>query len=472
MTITKEQTSEVTATIKMEISPDDYREPLEKVVLDYKKKANIPGFRPGHVPVGLIRKMYGKALLAEEINKILSEGLTNYLQEQKLQILGSPLPNTELNGSIDFDRDTSFTFFFDLGLTPKFTIPLNKMTAVDQYLIQVDDTLVEKHIMDYRSRYGSLTHPESVGKDDIIHSEVIESDATGTPLENGIRKEVHIVPDRINNTQAQNRFLGMVKGEMLTFQPLQLFSDSREAALHLTLKEEQVSGESTHFSLTVKDIMHMELAEMNQGFFAQVFPGENIEMEEDFRERIRKDIIAGFTAESDKLLFRKATKTLVEVTDIVLPDEFLKRWFLLKKQDELTPEDIEKEVVAFIDYMKWRLIVDKIIFDYNIMITDEDIRNYIRIIMIPQLFQKHPESSQISTNESLVDMVMQKKEQVQRISDLLYQNRLLDLFKQHMTMNRQEISYLDYIRILSEEDSQGQFDYHIHHENHEHHEHS
>ena len=242
MNITKESTGTLTAILKIEIGPADYAAAVEKQIADYKRKANIPGFRPGHIPTGLIKKMYGKAILADEVNKLISDNLISYIREEKIDILGNPLPNMEKNSAIDFENQESFEFYFDLGLAPEFTIPVDQDLQVEKYIIKVDDTMVDKYIEDTRKQFGKQVVAESVP----------EEPETGEP------------------------------------------SDDKPAET----KEPAV-----------------EPAAMDPDFFNKVYPGLDLQTEEDFREQVRKDASMSFNAETDKLLFDDITTALVRASE-------------------------------------------------------------------------------------------------------------------------------------------------------------
>lgn len=403
MNITKESTGELTALLKIEIGPADYNEAVEKQIADYKRKATVPGFRPGHVPAGLIKKMYGKAMLAEEVNKMLSDGLMNYIRDEKLDILGNPLPNLEKNAAVDFDTMTSFEFYFDLGLSPVFDIPFNKGLEVENYVIRIEDDMVDKYIEDTRKRFG-----KPVPKD---------------------------TPETAEGTEEIES------------------PDVKDAE----------TIEVTDAETPAKKEPEMEPAEMTPEFFNMVYPGLNLETEEDFREQVRKDATGSFSAETDKLLYNTITETLVKNTEVELPDAFMKRWLLENNEGKYTVEEIEKNYDSFRESMKWQLIENRLIREHEIAVSEEDIRNYIRTYMLRQMNMGEIDSEMQKRYESIVDAFMQNKEQVQRINDQLYNGKLMDLFKSTLTIIPKEVSYEEYAKLASS----------MHHHEHEHdHEHN
>jgi trigger factor len=375
MNITKESTGELTAIIKIEIGPADYAAAVEKQISDYKRKANIPGFRPGHIPTGLIKKMYGKAILADEVNKLISDNLISFIRDEKLDILGNPLPNLDKNPAIDFENQESFEFYFDLGLAPEFTVPLDQDLQIENHVIMVDDDMLDKYIEDTRKRFGK-----------------------------------HIAADAVEDATVLD------EGADTAAEPA-------EPAV--------------------------EPADMTPDFFNMVYPGLDLQTEEEFRAQVRKDASLSFAAETDKMLFSDITNALVKNTILPLPDSFLKRWLVENNEGKYTPEEIEKNYESFAESMKWQLIENKIIKDNDLMVTDEDIRNYIRTYMLRQVNMADMDPEMQQRYESIVDTFMQNKEQVQRINDQLYNARMMDFFKSAMTFGAKEISYDDYIKLAA-----------------------
>jgi len=396
MNITRESTGELTAVVRIEIGPSDYSEAVDKQIADYKKKANIPGFRPGHVPTGLIKKMYGKAILAEEVNKLLSDGLMNYIKEEKLDILGNPIPNPEKNSSVDFEIQSVFDFYFDLGMTPEFKIPFDKDLEIENYSIIIDDEMVNKYIEDTRKRYGKpiekVSPPSEIPVDDAASSENSET----------------------------------------------------------------------------KTDPQVEPAEMTPEFFNLVYPGMNLQTEDEFREQVRKDAGGSFIVETDKLLFHTITETLINKTELSLPDDFLKRWLLENNEGKYTPEEIEKNYPSFVESMKWQLIENKLIKENNIQVTDENIRNYIRTVMLRQVNSEGMDPEMQKRYDSIIDTFMQNKEQVQRINDQLYNAKLMDLFKSNLTLNTKEVTFDEYAVIASSKNRPENGHEHEHEHEHDH----
>jgi len=449
MNITRENTGDLTATIHMEIVPEDYQEAVTKALKDYQRKANIPGFRPGKVPYGMVKKMYGKAVMADEVNKLLSENLSSYMQNEKLDILGNPLPNKEKTKQVQFEEDETFEFFFDIGLAPEITEDIGPDIEVENYSIKIDDKMVDGYIDDTRKRNGKPVHPEVAGEEDMISGNITEIGADGNPIEGGQQKEVNFFLDKITDKKVKEKLMSQKKDEIFVFKPIEFFGTAEEAVQQLKLPAATFENPDLTLSLKVKEITHMEPAELNVELFVKVYPGENIETEEDFRERVKKDATTSFNGETDKLLFQDVTKKLTENKAIHLPDEFLKRWLLENDENKLTKEEIEKQYTGFATSMKWQLIENKLIKDHNIEVTDEEIRGYIRSNLLRQVSQEFADPEMMKKYDSIVDAFMQNKEQVQQINDQLYNAKLMGLFKEKLTLKPVEVTYDEFIKLAN-----------------------
>lgn len=472
MNITKEQTGPQTATLKIGIVPEDYAANVQKVLKDYQKKASIPGFRPGHVPVGLIKKMYGKAVVADEVNKLLTDTLSNYIRDEKLNILGNPMPNREKTQPVSFEEIEVMEFYFDLGYAPEFDLKLDGSVEVDDYSIRIEEEMLNKYIEETRRRFGDYTHPDEATEMDMVSGEAVELNTEGQPREGGIKKNVFFTLEKMSDANAKSALASMKKGETITFNPVEFLGSVEEAVQHLGLKAEEVAVPGLQLNFTLQDIVHLEPAQLNSEFYIKVYPGQNLETYEDFKAQVMKDASSGFIAETDKVLFNTISEKLVSVTDIPLPDEFLKRW--LKENDEksFTDEEIETQYPSFADSMRWQLIENKVIHEHQIEVKDEDIRNYIRTFLLRQV-DAAPQDPEVQKRyESVVDAFMQNKEQVQRINDQLYNARLLELFKQTLRINKKEVSYEEFVKLVSDKHQHDHHDHdhdHDHDHNHDHH---
>jgi trigger factor len=448
MNISRESTGDLTATVKIEIQKQDYEEKVIKQLKDFQHKANIPGFRPGKVPVGLVRKMYGKAIVAEEVNNIIADSLAQYIQDEKLEVLGNPLPNVEKNQDYTFDVEQDFEFYFDLGMAPEIAINFPELPPVDRYLIGVDDTMLDTYITDMRKRFGNRINPEISGEEDMVSGEIIETTPDGEISENGTKKKVYILIPQLKKEDTRKKFTGVKKEDKIVITS-DLFEDAAEAAKVLGIKEDIASKENLTFDFVIEDISHDDPANMDTEFFEKVYPGKDITTEELFREQVRNDASSSFVGETDKLFYHHVTDALLKEIPILLPDEFLKRWLAEHKESTLTPEDVEKQYDSFTESMKWQLIENKLIHEYNIKVEESEIRNYIKGYFLTQIPINTEDPEADKRFDSLVDTVMKNTEQVQKINDELYTGKLLEVLKTNMPLTEKKISYEEFVALAS-----------------------
>lgn len=448
MNITRENTGELTATVRIEILKQDYEENVTKQLKDFQHKANIPGFRPGKVPVGLVRKMYGKAIVADEVNKLISDSLARYIQDEKLEVLGNPLPNDEKNHDYNFESEQDFEFYFDMGMAPEIGLDLSSLPPVTRYLINVDDAMLDNYIADMRKRYGNSVHPETSGEEDMISGELAETGADGSVIEGGFKKSSFINISLLKKEETKKRFTGLKKDDKLVITP-DFFEDKEEALKVLGIREEFANKEWTAFTLTINDIYHVEAAGLDPEFYQKVYPGTEITEEEQFREQVRKDASASFEGETDKLFYHHSTDALLHEVPIQLPDQFLKRWLTEHKESTLTAEEVQKQYGSFAESMRWQLIENKLIRENNLRVEDADIRNYIKGYFLRQIPMSSEDPEADKRYDSLVDTVMQNKEQVQKINDELYTGKLLEVLKAKLPVEEKTISYEEFITLAS-----------------------
>ncbi len=470
MKITRENTGELTATVRIELDPEDYQENVSKVLKDLQRKANIPGFRPGKVPFGLMRKMYGKAVMAEEINKILGESLTSYIRDEKLDVLGNPLANAEKTNTIDFSVPGKYDFYFDMGMAPEFEVDLESLPAVEHYSILVNDEMTDRYIEETRRRHGNSVHPEISSADDMISGEITELNEEGHPKEKGVKKNVFLNPAQIVSEETRQKLTGLSKEHKLSFTPVTFFGTGEEAARILGIEKEKAEDPAILFDLEIKDIYHVDPAAMNEELYGKVYPGREIKTEEEFREQVKKDAAGSFAGETDKLFYRQVSDKLLDQTVLPLPDDFLKRWLLEQKENKMSAEDIEHQYESFAGSTRWQLIENKLLHKHNIEVKEEDIRKYIKDYFLRQIPMNEEDPERDKRYDSLVDTVMQNRDQVSRINDELYTARIMELFKTSLKIEEKSISYEDFIKLASSiKDHDHEHDHeHEHEHEHEH----
>ncbi len=448
MNITQESTGDLTATIKLEMTNEDYKKNVNSVLKDYQKKANIPGFRPGKVPFGMINKMYGKAVLAEEVNKLISDSLNQYIVEKEINILGYPLPNTELTTEMDFDTQENFEFFFDIGITPEFEIILDNKLKVDYYQIKADEDVVNKYLGDLRERNGKLSNPETIEAGDKIFGDFAELNSEGSINEDGLKGSAQIKLEVFKLKTASTKFIGAKITDKIIFNPLKATKSDIETASIIGLSTDEASKFKNDIQFTITEITRTELAELNEEFYKMVYPQDEIKNEKALKERIRKDAEVSFMAESDRQFMNNSVEKLIEEAKIVVPDEFLKRWLLENNQNKVTPEQLEAQYDSYIKSLKWQLIESKVVKEHGVEVKEEDIENHIKEYFTNMSPDNSPE--QDGRLNEIVKSVMQNKDEVKKIYDQLYDKRLLALFKSTVKLVNKEINYEEFVKLATQ----------------------
>ena len=448
MNITQENTSDLTAIIKIELLKEDYQEKVKTLLKDYQKKANVPGFRPGKVPFGMINKLYGKSVLAEEVNKLISDSLNQYIIDNKIDILGYPLPNTEKTTELNFDTQEKFEFFFDIGLTPQFEISLDDKFKVNYYNIKADEDIVNKYLSDLRSRNGKTSKPETAEESDKLFGDFVEVDAKGIVIDGGLKGSSQLKLENVKLKTALTKFVGAKKGDQITFNPAKALKSDIEVAALLGINTVEAAKFKNDIKLTITEIDRTELAELNEAFFKLVYPQDKIEDEKQLKERIKKDAEISFQSESDRQFMNNAVEKLIEEADISVPDAFLKRWLLENNQDKVTPEQLELQYDSYIKSLKWQLIESKIVKGHSIEVKEEEVRNHIKGYFMNMTMPSSEENDE--RMNTIVNSIMENKEEVRKIYDQLYDKKLLDFFKSTIKQVKKEVNYEEFVKLATQ----------------------
>jgi trigger factor len=454
MKITREQTGVNTETIQVTIEPDDYKDQVSKVLKDYQKNTKISGFRPGKVPFGMINKLYGKSVLADEINKVLSESLGKYLEEEKLDILGNPLPNMEKQKPLNFEENETFDFFFDIGLVPEVDFVLDENFKIDQYNIKPDDEMIDNFIKSEQRKFGEHTHPEKAADDDLLLLSVQPLDENGNPTEKEGPKNAHINLETVTDDKVKDRLHNLKLNEQTTIQPEEFFGSLEEASKKLTTTQDQIKAHPKGYAITLTEITHIVPAKLDKELFDKMYPGEDLKTQKAFKERIAKDMEMSFAGESDKLLLQDVQEKLLDTTEISLPDDFMKRWLAEHEENKLTPEEIEVQYPPFSRSMKWQFIQNKILKENKIEVTEEEVRDFIKTHVLRQANLNPDDPAMAQQFESIVDTLMQNKEQVDKIVDQLTADKLMKALKEKITLKPKDVSYTEFIKIATEKQTE------------------
>lgn len=439
MNITKEQIDELNAVVTVALSKEDYKPQVDKILDDYRKNANIPGFRKGAVPRSLIQKQYGKAVLLEEVNKKLQSSLNDYLTEQKLDVLGNPLPKqTE-----DFDWDAEdFSFDFELGLAPEFDIELDKVKKVTRYNIVADDAMLDEQVDRIQKQYGKLISKEKVEEGDTMKG-------VFTHEEKGINNEVTISTDVFNDKKAVKKFIGKKAGDVVTVNTKGLFEDDHKLMEYLKVEHDDAHGLDIDVNFTIEEVNTTENAELNQELFDKLFGEGNVKSVEELKEKIKQDAEQQFSQQSDQKFLNDVTEALVNDTKFDLPADFLKKWIQTVGENPLTAEQAEEEYANSEKGLRYQLIEGKIVNANDLQVNFEELKAYTTEVIKKQMAQFGQMNPTDEDVENIVARVLSNQDEVKKISEQLMSEKMLNLYKEKVKYKTKEITYQDFVKEMS-----------------------
>ena len=436
--------------LTMTIEQADYQEKVEKTLKEYRKKAQVPGFRPGMVPMGMIKKQYGTPVKVDEVNRLLGEKLYEYIRENKIQMLGDPLPNTEKQVAQDFEKEGDLTFVFDIAVAPEFEAKLSGKDKIAYYTIDVDDKLIGQQVEMYQSQAGEFVKADVFSGNDTITGDLRQLDENGNTLEGGITTEAGMVmPAYIKEESQKKLFDGCKTGDIITFNPKKAYPDNdAEVAALLKVKKEDVADLTADFSFQVTEIRHFQPAEVNQALFDRVFGEGNVKDEKEFREKIAEQLKAQFVGSSDyKFMLDVREHLEKKVGKLEFPEALLKRIMLNNNKDK--GEDfVEKNFEASINELKWHLIKEQIVAAQKIEIKDEDLKAVAKNAMRAQFAQYGMSNVPDDVLENYAEEQLKKRENIDNFVDRAIDLKLTEVLKNVVKLDEKAISLDDFNKLL------------------------
>jgi len=436
MNITKENIDALNVVVKVEISAADYQEKVAKILQDYRKKADIPGFRKGQVPMGMVKKQYGKSIMIDEVNKLLQEALNNFLVEEKLDILGNPLPKMEDEFSWEAE---DYTFEFELGLAPEFEINLEAKNKITQYNIVADKELLKKEVENIRKRFGKLIPKDTV-------EEGVNIAGTFVNEESELNKKSTIDLDSIKGKANQQKFLGKKVGDVIELNTKGLFDDDHKLMGALGLSHDEIHGMEIPVTFTIEEINTTELAEINQELFDKIFGADVVKSEEELRAKIKEDAEKQFQTQADQQLLNAVTEYLVENTKFDLPAEFLKKWMVVAGEKPMTPEDAAEEYEKSEKGLRYQLIEGKILTENKLQVSIDELKDFTKGFVKTQMAQYgqlNPEEKEL---DDIVERVLTNQDEAKRLQDQLVSQKLLNFYKEKITFKIKDVNYDEFVK--------------------------
>lgn len=419
MNITRENIDALNATIKISVAKADYEEKVEKTLRDYKRTAAIKGFRPGHVPYTMIKKMYGTAVIIDEINKLVSEKLTGYITDEHIDILGDPMPKSD-GQNFDPENAEEFTFNFEIALAPVFENTLSKKQKLTRYMIEPDQKMIQDYKDNYCRRYGDFTIAEVSEEKDLLKGTLTSSDGSV------FKDDASLSVDKVKDENIKKEFIGKKSGDKITFDMRTVFPDDYEVAALTGRQKEESKDIKGEFILVVSEVSRFVPATPGPELYEKIYGPDKVTTDEEFELKVIEEIKEYFNRETDYKLKTDARELALEKMSFDLPDEFLKRW-LVKVNEKSTAEEIEKEYDHFRDDLRWQIIKNKIAKDNDVKIEEEEIVDEAKNFTRAQ-FQQY--GLYYATDEQVTSFakeMLKKEDDSRRIAEKVLDTKVLDL---------------------------------------------
>lgn len=436
MNITRENIDALNAVVKVDIAKEDYSEKVEKILTDYRKSANIPGFRKGHVPMTMVKKQYGKAVLVDEVNKLLQDALNKYLTEEKLDVLGNPLPKAQ--DDLDWDAD-SFTFEFELGLAPQFEVELKGKKPITHFTIVADDKMIDDQVEHIRKQYGEMISQEVVTNDSEITGVFVNE-------EKEINNKASFTLDRLKSKTAEKSLIGAKVGDVVTLKTKGLFSDDHDLMSFLKVAHDDAHELDVEVAFTIEEINTRELADLDQELFDKLFGEDVVKSATELRAKIKEDSEKQFGQQGDQKFLNDVTEFLVENTKFDLPAAFLQKWMQTAGEDPLDADQAKEEYENSEKSMRYQLIEGKLIEKYNLQVTFDDLKDFAKEMIKVQMAQFGQLDPQDKELEDIAARILSNRDEVKRLSEQLMSQKLLELYKKEANLKVKEITYDDFVK--------------------------
>ena len=442
MQIKQTEIKDLMAVITLTLEPADYQEEVSKQLKQVRQKAQIPGFRPGMVPVGLVKKMYGKGILADVLNKLVGENLQKHIEDNKLAILGDPLPNEELTPAIDMDTQDTFTFAFDIAVAPEFDAKLNAKNKLTEYEIEVTDEMVNNQVTSYCERFGDYEQADEVAEGDIVKGLCKE---VGGEI---VKEGAILNPQYMKQKTQAKKFFGAKKGETVTFNPAKAYENETEISSMLGINKEQVKDLKNDFTFEIQEITRHKAAKLDKDLFAKVYGADAPKDEAAFRAKVKAEIEANM-AEDSKYKFGLDAKEAImkKMEGLAFPEAFLKRW-VLATNEKMTQEDLDKDFPKMLEELKWHLAKDQLMKEYKVDVQKEDVEAYAKEIAKMQFMQyglMHVDDQYLT---QYAQDILKQENQLRGIVERVAENKIYDAIKGAAKIEKKAISHEEFGKLF------------------------
>ena len=438
------------AVMTIKISNEDYEGPYNTSLKKYRNQIQLPGFRKGHIPTSVIKKKYGPSILAEEIDKLLSESINKHINENKINILGNPLPKNDENLQIDWKNPGDFEFEYDLGIAPEFELNLPGKDKYAYHKVKVDDKLINKQIEDFARRYGKLSLVDEAAEKDMIMASFKELDTNDQVVEEGFAHNSTVSVEFVEDKKAKKKLLGLKASDVLTIDPRLLSKNEADMAAMLGIDKDRAAAYNRNVQLTVTEVKRLEPANVDQGLFDKILGEGEVKTEEEFRNRIAEDLEKMFKGDSDRIFKKTVSDTLIKKLKLNLPDDFLKRWILATNK-EATEDQLNNEYEQYAKGLKWQLIENKIIRDNDIKVESDEVLTRTKELLGSQYSQY---GMMIPADEELTKAaqnVLSNQEETRKIFDMMYDQKVTTFLKDTLKIADKSVDYDAFIKLATEQ---------------------
>ncbi|PKO95893.1 MAG: trigger factor [Bacteroidetes bacterium HGW-Bacteroidetes-7] len=432
MKITQKNVDDLTMVVTMNIEKDDYKEKTKKILSDYRKNADIKGFRKGMAPMGMIEKMHGKSAMLDAVNNLISDGLNNYITDNKINILGEPLPHEDEKKNIDWENDTEFEVSFDLAIAPKIELELSSKDKITYYEPNITDEEKAKFRSNLLRQFGTLVNTDAIEEDDFIIADLIQGE---TRIEG-----TYVALRSIADKKIKKSFIGKKSGDELTIDVNKAFENETDRAAMLKISKEELATIEPNYTVVVKEVKRFAEAEVNQDLYDKAFGAGNVKTEEEFDSKIVDRIKSEFAQESDYRFMLDAREALIEKAAIALPEQFLKRWLHNANEGKFTMEEIEKDFELFLKDFRWQLIRQFITNEQKIQITREHLLDHARKIAAYQFAMYGLQNAPQEQIDTYAESLLKNEKEGRRIIEKVEDELVLDYVRSVVTLDKKSIT--------------------------------
>ena len=448
MKLTQSKAKDLMATINIELVAADYSEKVDKILKDYRKTADVPGFRKGKTPMAIINKKYRTSVIVEEVNKLLQDELYKHISAEKVRVLGSPMPIDET--PIDWENTEDFTFQYEVGLAPEFDVKITAKDKLNYYKIKADAKLVDGYCTDIAKRYGKMSNPEVSVEGDLIFCAIAQLDVDGNVMSNGISNEATVAMEYIADAKIKKQFVGVKKDDVLKVNVMKAFTNHSDLGSMLNVSHDALHNlTSEEFQFTVKNINQLAPAELTTELFDKVYGEGKVKDVKEFKAKVQEEAEGQFVGESDRMLKNDIVTYFIEKLKLQMPDDFLKRWLVQTSEQPITMEMLATEYDMYAKSLQWQLIENKILENYEVKVTQEDVLNQTKKLIGSQMKQYGQPEGDDAQLTDIATNILKNEEERKKIYDQIFDERTLVVYKENFKLTEKNVTYDEFVKLAS-----------------------